>query len=399
MKNFFLFFSLTPLRGERKLGKLAASLHRGIKLDQPKRMRMMKRTMSFLGVAGCVLAAGSLYATSVTNTFDDAVGTWLGDCAKSASVSNYTFSAASTAGFPTGKTSPLSGNYVLTVEGVATNTVSGGTTPLVDMMVQAARPDEELEIPEEDAEHVSIAVAVDSEGYFNAYCTTNSSAAGWVKISTTPFDEDVWVRVSLLFDRSADDGAGRCQIRINGEPMMSNFGYLKESGDTTGGAWYKLANSNVGTVKVAGCTAIDEFVYNETSAVYNLPDLADASGVKRSWYDDNGIAWNPGASYIDGHPELTVSNRYMRCLSPFDGETVLEPKSISTTDSSITIGVPDTIVETAGRKVVLDYSPSPTFEGEGTGAQPVTPGQETVTLNQVPNPGSVLYFRLRATDK
>ena len=353
----------------------------------------MKKTMSFLGIAGCVLAAGSLYATSVTNTFDDAVGTWLGDCAKSASESNYVFSAASTAGFPTGKTSPLSGNYVLTVEGVATNAVSGGTTPLVDMMVQAARPDEELEIPEEDAGHVSIAVAVDSNGCFNAYCKTNATLAGWVKISTTPADEDAWVRVSLLFD------SGYCQIRINGEPMMSQAGYLTKEGTTAGGAWYELANSGVSTVKVAGCTAIDEFVYNETSAVYNLPDLADASGVKRSWYDDNGIAWNPGASYIDGHPELTVSNRYMRCLSPFDGETVLEPKSISTTDSSITIGVPDTIVETAGRMVVLDYSPSPTFEGEGTGAQPVTPGQETVTLNQVPNPGSVLYFRLRATDK
>ena len=126
---------------------------------------MTKKTKYLLGIAGSVLAAGSLCAASVTNTFDEAVGTWLGDCAKSTEASNYVFSAASTAGFPTGKSYPLSNNYVLTVEGVATNAVvGGGNTPLVDMMVQAARPDDVLELPDEDDGSAQIAVAVDSKG-------------------------------------------------------------------------------------------------------------------------------------------------------------------------------------------------------------------------------------------
>lgn len=358
----------------------------------------MKRTMSFLGVAGCVLAAGSLYATSVTNTFDDAVGTWLGDCAKSASESNYTFSAASTAGFPTGKTSPLSGNYVLTVEGVATNTVSGGTTPLVDMMVQAARPDEELEIPEEDAGNVSIAVAVDSDGYFNAYCKTNATLAGWVKISTTSADEDAWVRVSLLFD------SGYCQIRINGEPMMSQAGYLTKEGTTAGGAWYKLANSNVGTVKVAGCTAIDEFVYNETASSYPLvADVTNADGISCAWLDQYGLAWNTtNQSYdeskkADGTTAMTVADKYKYCFDPFDGqgEADFAVKSISTTDKTVTLALPATVAN-GGRKVVVDYGTDKTF-GKYDTTDEVT-GQTTVQIN-VPAPGGVTYYRLRATDK
>lgn len=357
----------------------------------------MKKTMSFLGVAGCVLAAGSLCATSVTNTFDDAVGTWLGDCAKSTTESNYTFSAAAIAGFPTGKTSPLSGNYVLTVEGVATNAVSGGTTPLVDMMVQAARPDEELEIPEEDAGHVSIAVAVDSEGYFNAYCTTNSSAAGWVKISTTPADEDAWVRVSLLFD------SGYCQIRINGEPMMSQAGYLTKEGTTAGGAWYELANSGVSTVKVAGCTAIDEFVYNETASSYPL--VAGATndvGISCAWLDQYGLAWDKsGESYdsskkADGTTAMTVADKYKYCFSPFDGkgEADFAVKSISTTADNVTLILPET-VETAGRKVVVDYGTDKNFGSFDT--TEVT-GQGSVQVT-APAPGNVTYYRLRATDK
>ena len=356
----------------------------------------MKRTMSFLGVASCALAAGSLYATSVTNTFDtaEAVGSWDGDCARSTSVSNYEFSAASVAGFPTGKTAPLSNNYVLTVEGTANVTVTdAGTTPLVDMMVQATRPDEELELPSEDEESVHIAVAVDSEGYFNAYCKTNATLSGWCRIQSTPTVEDAWVRVSLLFDYTNN----RCQIRLNGEPVKSNYGFLRESGDTAGGAWYKLANgSSASLVKVVGCTAIDEYVLNDAGEYQLVAGVKTSDGVSCEWLDQYGLAWDSttaGTSY-DG-TGLTVSQKYDACLSPFDGQT-FEVKSVTadTTNNKTVVGIPET-VDTVGRKVVLQYGSTTAMTETPI---EVAPGQTTVEV-PLPAAGAVQYFRLHAQDK
>ena len=63
---------------------------------------MMLKMKYFGALAGCALAAGSLYATSVTNTFNTTasadVGTWDGDLTRVAS--NYLFSAESLSGYP-----------------------------------------------------------------------------------------------------------------------------------------------------------------------------------------------------------------------------------------------------------------------------------------------------------
>ena len=360
---------------------------------------MMLKMKSFGLLAGCALATGSLYAASVTNTFETGSNDWTGG---TAAASNYTFMAAATSGYPTGA-SLSSENYVLTVEGEASYASGSAVTgsPLLDMMVQAARPDDELELPAEDTPTVNIAVAVDSEGYFNAYCKTNATLAGWCRIAAAPTDEDAWVRVSLLFDYAA----GFCQIRINGEPVMSNFGYLTAADTTPGGAWYKLANATgVGLVKVAGCTAIDEFVLNDTSASYSLPDTADASGVKRSWYDDNGISWNPAASYdgskkADGTTNMTVADKYKYCFSPFDGlgEADFDLKSMTTTAETVTIGIPKT-VSSANRKVVLDYGTSAAFATGTFNSKDVPSNTETVEVPAPTSEQKVLYFRLRATD-
>ena len=359
---------------------------------------MTKKTKCLLGIAGSMLAAGSLCATSVTNTFDEAVGGWTGDCALSTSESNYVFSAASVAGFPTGKAYPLSGNYVLTVEGVATNGVSAGSTPLVDMMVQAARPDDVLELPEEDASSVQIAVAVDSNGYFNAYCNSAGGTPDWYQITTTATDTDAWVRVSLLFDYTN----GRCQIRLNGEPVKSNYGFVRETGDTTGGAWYNLARgNNASLVKVVGCTAIDEYVLNDAGQ-YPLVAGAATNGVSCAWLDANGLSWDTTASYdsstkTNGAP-MTVADKYKYCFGPFDGqgEADFAVKSMATTASSVTVGVPATVA-TAGRKVVLESATNEGFT-ENKQEAAVNPATTTVEVNRIPAPGSVLYFRLRATD-
>ena len=364
---------------------------------------MMLKMKYFGALAGCVLATGSLYATSVTNTFNTTasadVGTWDGDLTRVAS--NYLFSAESLSGYPTGGSLALE-NYILTVEGAVSNVVSSGSSSLVDLMVQAARPDEELELPSEDAGSVHIAVAVDSNGCFNAYCKTNATLSGWCKIQSTPTGEDAWVRVSLLFNYTNS----RCQIRINGEPVMSEYGYEKADGDATYGAWYPLATSGSGNnlVKVVGCTAIDEFVLNDGVGGYALAANAEVNDVPCAWLDAMGVAWNTTASYdeskkADGTTPMTVADKYKYCFDPFDGqgEAEFKVKSITTTDTQVTLALPTTVAN-GDRKVVVDYGTDKTFEDEEKTTTVDVTGLTALTI-AVPEPGSVTYYRLRATDK
>ena len=354
---------------------------------------MMLKMKSFGLFAGCALAAGSLYAAYNEN-FEN-TNTWTGD----GTVTETTYQYSGLAGLP------LSGTHakVLLVEGDSLYTATSETTfpgtPLVDMMVQAALPDDELETPGADAH---IAVAVDTNGIFNVYCKNKSGVAGWYPLSSKVYEDGAWARVSLLFDY----GESLCQIRIDGEPMMTENGYLKT--DKTGnGAWYALATDTtsstaVSNLKVVGCTAIDDVVISGSAESYAMTANLATNGVSCAWLDQYGLGWDTTASYdsskkADGTTAMTVADKYKYCFSPFDGkgESDFAVKSISTTTEKVTLALPDTVA-TAGRKVVVDYGTDKNFETYET-TDEVT-GGSTVQIN-VPAPGSVTYYRLRATDK
>lgn len=348
---------------------------------------MMKRKKSFWVVAGCVLAAGSLYATDYNETFESAnswsEGTLL--------TTNYTYNGVA------GKPLPNeTHNKVLVVEGDSSYTASSGFTgsPMVDMMVQAALPDDALEAPEEGAH---IAVAVDTNGFFNVYCNNKSDAAGWYPLSSKVYADGAWARVSLLFDYAK----GLCQIRIDGEPMMTANGYLNTA-KTGDGAWYKLlttTGSAVSNLKVVGCTAIDDVVIAANADNYVVAaNATNDVGVSCAWLDKYGLAWDAttaGSSYDS--TGMTVAQKYDACLSPFDDQT-FEVKSVTVdTDKNKTVvGIPAT-VDTVGRKVVLQSSSDSTF-ATGTTTTDVTAGQATVEV-ALPAAGAVQYFRLHAMDR
>ena len=361
----------------------------------------MKRTMSFLGVASCALAAGSLYAANYEETFESA-STWTGG---ELFTTNYTYTGIT--GYP------LSGAHtqVLSIEGDATCTPTGGTfegTPMVDLMVQAALPDEELETPEEGAH---IAIAVDTNGIFNVYCKNRSDVAGWYPLSNTAYADGTWARVSLLFDYAK----GRCQVRLDGQPMMTSNGYLDETTtDTTrDGAWYKLvatgttSSTVVSNLKVIGCTAVDDVLIaeNKTTYDYATANATNSAGVSCAWLDQYGLSWDTTQSYdsskkADGTTAMTVADKYKYCFDPFDGqgEADFAVKSITTTAGTVTLALPATVVND-GRKVVVDYGTDKDF-GAGTYTTTVeeVTGEATVDV-PAPAPGSVKYYRIRATDK
>ena len=354
---------------------------------------MMSKMKCFGLFAGCALASGALYATPTYSETFDSANTW---SAGTPTTSNYTFNA--TAGLPISGSALPSGNRVLVVEGSASNTLASAltTTPMVDMMVQTARPDDELGFPSsETTGDIQIAVAVDSNGCFNAYCQNKAGTVGWYKLSNTQYDATGWARVSFLFDYTTTPK--RCQIRIDGQPVMSEYGYLTAAGDIAGnGAWYTLANagSGVKSMKVIGCTAVDEVVMDSVSTTYPLAGGSDASGVPYSWYDDYGIAWTPDVSFDASG--LTAAQKHDSCLSPIDGQT-FAVKSIAVEKvnnvEKATVEIP-VFVSTTGRKVVLDYG---TNKDNLTGHTDITPGQSSVTV-EIPSGESVVYYRLRATN-
>ncbi len=359
---------------------------------------MMSKMKCFGLFAGCALASGALYATPTYSETFDSANTW---SAGTPTTSNYTFNA--TAGLPISGSALPSENRVLVVEGSASNTLASAltTTPMVDMMVQTARPDDELGFPSsETTGDIQIAVAVDSDGKFNAYCTGKSGTVGWYKLSDDVYDQTGWARVSFLFDYTVTPK--RCQIRIDGQPVMSANGYLTASttDGTANGAWYTLANAGTGvtSMKVIGCTAIDEVVMDSVSTTYPLAGGSDVSGVPYSWYDDYGIAWTPNVSFDASG--LTAAQKYNACLSPFDGQ-VFEIKSVDVKEVSgvkkVTVALPATTDRT-DRKVVLDYSENKNFPaGDETTTMDVN-GATSVEI-AAPAAGKTVFYRLRATNK
>ena len=359
---------------------------------------MMLKARFMAGVAGCALAANSVaFAAAVTQTFESSTESWTGDGATGAEA--YT---APSGGLPI-STSVASENKVLVVEGSAAydaSSVNGSNSGLVDMMIKASIPDDALAAPEEA--NVQVAVAVDSDRALKVYCTKPDGTAGWCPLGKT-VTADEWVRVSLKFDYTNN----RCQVRINGEPKMTEYGYQTANGtktpsSTTTGSWYKLAKNPNSSAKIAGlsvsgCTAIDEVVLDKDGShtyLINGTDGANAiiaagGSVPLKWYDDNGIAWDATKKYGN----YTAAESYERCLSPFSTET-FALKEMSTTSTQVTFTIPETIA-TTGRKVVLDVGSDKTFNTKTS--TDVTAGATTVSVDLPKTQGEVKYYRLRAT--
>ncbi len=366
---------------------------------------MMSKMKCFGVLAGCALATGALYAApAYQQTFDGSTTLpekWTGGTVTAGS--NYTFSAMSTAGLPL--TNPLPDpNNVLVIEGNTEyahgSAIGSGGAPLVDMMVQTARPDDELGFPSsETTDTIQIAVAVDSNGCFNAYCQKKDNTVGWCKLSNTQYDATGWARVSFLFDYT--NTPKRCQIRINGEPVMSPFGYLtaSTSDGTADGAWYNLANagSGVTSMKVIGCTAIDEVALYADSATYPLAGVSDASGVPYAWYDQYGISWDASGEYDTS--DMTAAEKFNACLSPFDGQK-FEIKSVGVKDVSgtktVTVAVPTPDAMRTDRQLVVEYSTDSSF-ATSTTTVPVPANATSVDIT-APAGGSTVYYRLKAVD-
>lgn len=280
----------------------------------------------------------------LTQLGGDKPGTWEGY----GSVTNQTAGYAK----PAGVGSPINGStdkLYLSVDGSVTCTAATteNKPATVDMMIQIAKPDEKLVLPTgEKADGIQIAVGVDTDGSLKAYCTDKTTAkVDWYSLGKATYAEGEWHRVSFTFDY----GNGTCQIRLDGEPLMTKHGALTSDGTGgTTGSWYKLnttTKKNLSSVKVVGSTAIDEVVIKQADSgkvTDVLPALADAGsetdGVPNQWIAEQGVTRTVTEKAPDGS-DMTVADKYKAGFNVADGQK-LEIKKMAVKTGGVELKVP-----------------------------------------------------------
>lgn len=304
----------------------------------------------------------------LTQLGGDKPGTWEGY----GSVTNQTAGYAKPAGVGSPITNSTDKLY-LSVDGYVTCTAATteNNPATVDMMIQIAKPDEALALPSgETTDGIQIALGVETNGALKVYCTDKTTAkVDWYSLGTTEYAEGEWHRVSFTFDY----GNGTCQIRLDGEPLMTEHGALTSDGTGgTTGSWYKLntTKKNLSSVKVVGSTAIDEVVIKQADSgkvTDVLPALADiggstASGVPYQWIAEQGITRAQAeAATLPDNSGMSALQKYQTGLPVGDGKTyVITAMSMADENGEVwvTLTVPK-MTPSKGRRNVVVWGTSP----------------------------------------
>lgn len=320
----------------------------------------------------------------LTQLGGDKPGTWVGY----GSVTNQTAGYAK----PAGVGSPINGStdkLYLSVDGSVTCTAATteNKPATVDMMIQIAKPDEKLVLPTgEKADGIQIAVGVETDGTLKAYCKNRENVTGWYALGTTEYAEGAWHRVSFTFDY----GYRTCQIRLDGEPLMTVDGYLTsdpEGASAAIGSWYKLnttAVQKLSSLKVVGSTAIDEVVVKYGEGLGDvLPSLADigdsTGGVPNQWIAEQGVTRTVTEKAPDGS-DMTVADKYKAGFTVADGKK-LEITKMSVKTDGVELKVP--IAQSPdGYKNVIEVKNGETI----VETKDIASGTDTVTAS-VPSVG------------
>lgn len=304
----------------------------------------------------------------LTQLGGDKPGTWEGY----GSVTNQTAGYAK----PEGVGSPINDatdKLYLSVDGHVTCTAATTESKpaTVDMMIQISRPDEALALPTgEKADDIQIAVGVETDGTLKAYCKNRNDVTGWYALGTTQYAEGAWHRVSFTFDYTKQT----CQIRLDGEPLMTADGYLTsdpKGASTDTGSWYKLNTTTVqklSSLKVVGSTAIDEVVVKYGEGLGDVqPPLADiggstASGVPYQWIAKQGITRAQAeAATLPDNSGMSALQKYQTGLPVGDGKTyVITAMSMADENGEVwvTLTVPK-MTPSEGRRNVVVWGTSP----------------------------------------
>ena len=343
--------------------------------------------------------------TDLTQLGGENLGTWAGY----GSVTNQTVGYTK----PAGVGSPINtatDKLYLSVDGSVTCTAATAVNKpaTVDMMLQIAKPDEALALPTgENADGIQIALGVHTDGTLKVYCKNRDNEPGWYALGTTEYAEGEWHRVSFTFDYDHNT----CQIRLDGEPLMTAYGYLTSDGTgTANGSWYKLNTTTVqkiSSLKVVGSTAIDEVVVKYGEGLDEVqPPLADidgstASGVPYQWIAEQGITRAQAeATTLPDNSGMSALEKYQTGLPVGDGKTYVitamemmgEGDNLKATLTVPAMTPPEGT--NVGRRNVIVYGSDPNSLTE---KQVISSGATTVVLDVKKATSGVtkIYYQLK----
>ena len=280
--------------------------------------------------------------------------------------------------------------FYLSVDGSVTCTAATeeNKPATVDMMIQISRPDEALALPSgETTDGIQIALGVETNGTLKAYCRNRGDEPGWYALGTTQYAEGEWHRVSFTFAYTNQT----CQIRLDGEPLMTANGYLTsdpEGASAATGSWYKLNTATVhklSSLKVVGSTAIDEVVVKYGEGLGDVqPPLADGEdktgGVPNQWIAEQGITREMATGDAPDGTGMKVVEKYQAGFDVADGQK-LEIKKMTMTTGGAQLVVPVAQARD-GFKNVIEVNKGATVEAERVD---IPVGEGTVTV-PVPAP-------------
>ena len=347
-------------------------------------------TLTVLGVA--LLVVGALKAEDVSESFEgDTLGQrpvndkWSGNCAVSNNVGSYSLATPGT---------PISGDHVkmLSIEGGATRSYTGAESGdrVIDLLVMADEmPDEDLPDGSGDEQ---IKFAFDTNGCINLYhkLADGSASAQWSKLSDKVYSNGTWVRVSFGFDYANH----RCQLKVDGSPLVSSVGYRAASGTEQPGSWYCLASNAtaLAAIDFVGCGGVDDVV-NASSATYTAStgETTATNGVDYAWFDKNGMAWcDPVTTDAPGGSGYTVREAFDTGIDPYSANK-LYITNVSYTSTQMVL-----TFNGCGKTYRVEWSNSPVGAGEEVTGTFISNIEDNVTTwtGSLPGGSGVTYYRV-----
>ena len=346
-----------------------------------------------------IAAMGSFafVAAGATNTFEEAESTTLGECPTGwtgyCAVSNQVGAYETT---PPGN--PVLGanhDRVLWVEGSAARTYDESGNRVVDLLVMAEEwPDEEL--PAADGNE-QIKFAFDTNGCVNLYhkLASGDAAAQWRVVSSNAIPAGTWVRTTFTFDYANH----LCQLKLNGSPCVSEYGYRSPTSLEHPGSWYFMAKSDassLASIDFVGCGGVDDVINAAKDSYTPAHSGATATnGVDYAWYDKNGLAWSDGSDAAPGGSGYTLKESFQAGTDPYSDD------KLYVTNATYTVSDLVLTINGCGPTYVVDKSTTPFTDGvAGTsagGSFTQKAADNTTTWTGTFPTEDLAYYRVRNT--
>lgn len=194
-----------------------------------------------------------------------------------------------------------------------------GAGAKIDLMLRGSRAT--ADTPAEDADgQIALYFAEDGRATLQ-HRSADGSARLRTPLSPRVFENGDWVRASLVFDYATGPaGAAWCQVRLDGQPCVTDAGVRSPANPVSPGSWYRTLDGGtagkVSELALHGFGAVDDLALYDAAGAFEFAGPTKTNGVPYSWFNEQGLAWDP-AGDIDGDAR-TARAEYAAGTDPWD---------------------------------------------------------------------------------